>query len=155
MTNRPYSSTIQSNFRDVMGTPAAPEVFDDQTPLIPTVDVSLQKDTESILQTVGKTLISAYGAATNGSTTLFTAGAKGARIHAANLVAINGAGNGVAYIGANGTQFCIVNAYNTSAQSNNINLGGNYILVAAGTNCVIVSPNANVTATGTVIYRQL
>jgi hypothetical protein len=49
LTNRPYSQTIQQNFRDVMQTPAAPEVFDDQTPLLPTIDVSLQKDNQSTL----------------------------------------------------------------------------------------------------------
>jgi hypothetical protein len=32
-----------------MGTPAAPEAFDDETPLVPVVDVSLQKDTSSVL----------------------------------------------------------------------------------------------------------
>lgn len=155
MTLRPYSATIQQNFRDVMSTPAAPEAFDDQTPLAPTVDVSLQKDTESILQVVGKQLISTSNSATNATVTLFTAGSNGARLHSGNLTAISGAGNGVCTLTANSLTVAVINAYNLSSQSNNFSLGNNFILVAAGTVVSITSPNVNITITAAVHYRQL
>ena len=138
-----------------MGTPAAPEAFDDQTPLMPTVDVSLQKDTESILQVTGKQLISASNSATNATVTLFTAGANGARLYSGNLTAISGAGNGVCTLSANSLGVAVINAYNLSSQSNSFSLGANFILVAAGTTCTITSPNANITVTAAVHYRQL
>jgi len=155
VTLRPYSATVQANFRDVMATPAAPEAFDDETPLMPTVDVSLQKDTESVLQVAGKALLAAGQTVTNATTTLFTAGANGARIHSLSLSNINGVGNGVSTITVGGVVVYSLNAFNSSALTGSIHLGTNFIQVSAGQLVQVTSPNVNVTAAAVVWYRQL
>ena len=155
MTLRPYSPTIQANFRDVMQTPAAPEAFDDQTPLVPTIDVSLQKDTESVLQVAGKSLSAAVQTATNATTTLFTAGSNGARLHAFALHCINGAGNGNASVLVNGVAIYTINLFNNTSGGLAQTLATNFILIPSGQVCAVVSPNVNVTATASVQFRQL
>ena len=44
MTVRPYGADLQKNFRDIMVTPGAPEVFDDGTPVLAVAEITLQRD---------------------------------------------------------------------------------------------------------------
>ena len=45
MTLRPYSADLQKAFRDLLGTPGAPETVDDSAPIIPVAVVASSPDT--------------------------------------------------------------------------------------------------------------
>jgi len=84
MTLRPYSNTVQETFRSVMGTPAAPETFDDETPVQPVALVG-----GSITATASPTQrtiqIVAGSVASNNTVTVKTGTGAGHRITAFHL----------------------------------------------------------------------
>ena len=84
MTLRPYSAELQKDYRDVMGTPGAPEVVDDEQPVVPVaivggtvnVEVSAANALSAPSATQTPLNLSAYGVATGAAIRTVTSGKK-------------------------------------------------------------------------------
>lgn len=105
MTLRPFSSTLQGNYRDVFQTPGSPEVIDDDVPVLGIVNIRDNYSSAGAQWTEeqNKTMLLASGTASASTATLLTASGNGQYISCITVGLLFSAGGGTATIQIGGS----------------------------------------------------
>lgn len=157
MTLRPFSSTLQGNYRDVFQTPGAPEVIDDNQEITGVVNIRENYSSAGALwveEQSDKTLVLASATAANSTGTMVTASGKGLRVSVltctANHLAATG---GTVTLNINGS--AIWTRPSAIAASTSIVIpfpAGREPFVPSGGTVTVVSNNANAEGYASVAY---
>lgn len=157
MTLRPFSSTLQGNYRDVFQTPGAPEVIDDNQEITGVVNIRENYSSAGALwveeQPRGGMLFGTATAA-NSTGTLFTASGDGAYISVLTCTANHLAATGGTVTLKIGTD-TIWTRPSAIAASTAIVISfpaGREPFIASGSTVTVVSNNANAEGYASVCY---
>lgn len=157
MTLRPFSTTLQGNYRDVFQTPGSPEVIDDDEQITGVVNIRENYTSEGAVwvdQVAKRTITLASATASNSTGTMVTASGKGLRVSVltctANHLAATG---GTVTLNINGS--AIWTRPSAIAASTAIVIqfpAGREPLVPSGGTVTVVSNNANAEGYASVAY---
>ena len=157
MTLRPFSSTLQGNYRDSFQTPGAPEVIDDDIPVMAVVPIQMNFSSIGALWTDIQshgTMLIASGSCANTTATLLTASGDGAYLSTVNLTINHVAATGGTVTLKIGTDTVFSRPCNV-AQSTSLQIAfpaGREPFVPSGTTVTLVSNSTNAEGYAGITY---